>query len=160
GKSIQSYAFRVSAGDEAAGKALKEIGARAIPVLVELLQSRSSPTDQRIWQTVKKMPRRLRPKKWDIPLPPTDSALRSAGARSLAVLGPEAAPAIPQLLAALHDQDFQVRNDVTLALEKIGPATSPGLVKTLDTEDPDVRLRAVTLLGKLGPEAQAALPAV
>jgi HEAT repeat protein len=87
--------------------------------------------------------------------------IRGRAALLLTYLGPQAKAAVPQLTAALADEDPLVRREVLFALAAVGPeaaSASGALTKALD--DPEERNRAVAAyaLGRIGPEAKAALP--
>ncbi|WP_169978684.1 HEAT repeat domain-containing protein [Tautonia rosea] len=79
-------------------------------------------------------------------------------------LGPDAAPAVPALLHALHTpfgdrrmeqthQDFRA----ALALASVGKAAVEGLRETLSDRRENVRAEAVMALGRIGPDASAAI---
>jgi HEAT repeat protein len=78
-------------------------------------------------------------------------------------LGPTAAPAVPELIATLKDEDAEVRREAEFALGSIGPeaaSATMALVERLSDEDEEVRHAACYALGKIGPNAKAALPAL
>src|SRR5262245_7620930 len=80
--------------------------------------------------------------------------------QALRSLGPTA---VPDLIKALEDDDWQVRNQAAVALGVIGPeakAAVPALITVLQAEDKYLRSNGVTALGKLGQEAKAAVPAL
>ena len=98
--------------------------------------------------------------------PPNCSRTPSAAVgpcKVLGKIGPEAAPAVPALVALLKDQDPKVRTEALFALGAIGPKASaaigPATAALADT-DRDVMLTAVYFLQELGPEAKAAAPAL
>ena len=67
---------------------------------------------------------------------------RNSAAYSIAGIGPAAAPAVPALIEALHDQEASVRFP---ALREIGPAASaalPALEEALDDRNDDVAAMA------------------
>jgi NADH dehydrogenase len=71
--------------------------------------------------------------------------------------------AVPELIQALNDDDWQVRHQAALVLGAIGPeakAAVPALIAALDDDDKYFRSHAATALGKIGPEARAAVPAL
>jgi HEAT repeat protein len=92
-----------------------------------------------------------------------DPKRRERAMKVLAKIGPEAAPAVPDLVALLKEQDAKVRTEALFTLAAIGPkaaaAIGPATEALADT-DRDVMLTAGYFLGKLGPEAKAAAPAL
>ena len=157
-----------------AGDALRDIGQKAIPVLVSILD-KSTNSDARI------------------------SASRAL--EDLALLGllsgEEAPRVVPVLIEMLNDENVQVAIAATKILRRIGPdarAAAPALLRLLGDESnaalasraasalggigsvtdaivpalmgatistiPDVRVSAVEALGDIGPDARAALPAL
>ncbi len=88
-----------------------------------------------------------------------DGGVRCHAAYALRhVIGPEAEHAIPALTKALNDKNGHVRNGAVLALGKIGEAAVPALVDALNHEN--VRRSTIMVLGRLGPKAKAADPAL
>lgn len=95
-------------------------------------------------------------------------ALQSEEFRGLAVqvlkrLGPDAEPAVPQMVETLRDTSGMLREQLQLALAAVGPAAAPAvdeLLDSLDRPSGSVRTTAVLALGKIGPAAQKAAPAV
>lgn len=66
-----------------------------------------------------------------------EPAVRTAAARALAAIGPEASQATPALMQALDDRDHQVRVAAARALGQIGPAAHeavPALLQVLREE--------------------------
>jgi HEAT repeat protein len=125
---------------------------------------------------------------WVKQLKKADVRLRQEAAEALGELGPKAEPAIPALIEAF--KDWRVRRLAARALAKIGPKAIPELIKLLEEESgsggkvagdalarfgakavPDlikllkgkpesVRQSAIYTLGKIGPKAEAAIPAL
>lgn len=83
---------------------------------------------------------------------------RRAAARALGNLGMRGKAAIPALVRALDDPDSSVRDEAENALKKFGEAAVPEVLVKLKDPDEFVRLRAVSVLGGIGPDAKAALP--
>ncbi len=82
--------------------------------------------------------------------------------QTLAVIGPDAASAVPAVTDLLHDKERLVREFAAWALGELGPAARsaiPDLLKTLDDPEPFVRYNAMLVLRKLHPDARVALPA-
>src|SRR5437867_5222939 len=114
-------------------KVLKEGGAAAVPVLVELLRegrgSGSAAAEER----------------W-------------TAATLLGQIGPEARAAVPALIEALKDPDPHVRSVAVSALSEVDPKARdaiPALVELLKTDEP---MRAIQALARFGPEAREAVP--
>jgi len=95
-----------------------------------------------------------------------DASIRLRVAKALGLLGPAALISIPDLVLVLGDADGDVRRAAQVALRLIQPDGRPGeaIVKSiaLDLKDPDPVIRATALraLGKLGPLAISATPAI
>src|SRR5262245_27068730 len=71
--------------------------------------------------------------------------------------------AVAELIKALKDDDWQVRNQAAVALGAIGPeakAAVPALIDVLQEEDKYFRSHGAVALGKIGREARAAVPAL
>ena len=89
-----------------------------------------------------------------------DKVARREAARALALLGPEAKPAVPALVRALDDDQEQVFFWSATALANLGPdahEATPELIKRLRRSSrryrDQVRLRMVTALTRIGPAA-------
>lgn len=96
-------------------------------------------------------------------------AVRAASARALGRLGPAARAAVVPLVMAGDDEgrdidtDREVRRESEWALARIGaPAAEdvPGLTVLLGHRESRVRLGAAQALGRAGPAARAAVPAL
>jgi HEAT repeat protein len=89
-----------------------------------------------------------------------DLAARRSALDTLEALGPDAAPAAAELVAALRDRDKFVRWAAARTLGKFGPAAGEivalQLAQLLTDGDLDVRLAAAAALERLGPAAQPA----
>jgi HEAT repeat protein len=81
-------------------------------------------------------------------------AARIGAAQALGKIGPDAGAASPELAALLSDAE--IRKEAVAALELIGKAAVPALIKALDESDDEARRSAVVLLGYVGPEAKEA----
>lgn len=118
--------------------ALSEIGA-SVPILSHWLEALQHPDPN------------LRRSAADI-FQDTRSLLRK-------VLGAEANVSTPaELLIALKDDDFTVRNAAREGLKLLGTGALPGLVQGLKAPEPIVRLEAAQLIGNLEGAAQSAVP--
>lgn len=75
------------------------------------------------------------------------------------VFGSEAnASTTAPLLTVLGDEDYKVRYAAKRGLKLLGTKALPGLVQSLKSPEPLVRLEAAQLLGDLGTAAQSAVP--
>lgn len=92
-----------------------------------------------------------------------DAAKRAEAAEELAQLGPDAQPAAVALVVACGDEEEEVRQWATAALEQLRPplASDMGQLATLiEARSPDVGYWAATLLGRLKGEAAEAVDAL
>jgi HEAT repeat protein len=91
-----------------------------------------------------------------------DADYRWKAARALGHLGPQAAEAVPGLVAAVSDDNGHVRREAIIALGRIGRSAEaagvPVLVRALEDPDPDIRRAAATALGRM--QAAGARPAL
>jgi HEAT repeat protein len=91
------------------------------------------------------------------------TAVRQTAAIRLAQAGPLARPAAEALKARLADRDLVVRAHAARALFSIGGHTAavlPVFVDLLGVEKPNVAVAAAHVLGRMGPQAAAALPSL
>ncbi len=88
--------------------------------------------------------------------------VRAAAARALARFGPDLDPEIPALLAMMERDETDVRKACGGALQAAWPtpAVVPTLIGFLKSRDHVVRIHAALLLGRIGPEASVAIPAL
>src|SRR5215475_12800926 len=73
----------------------------------------------------------------------------------------EALHSIADLIGALQDGGFQIRNEAAVALGELGPEAResvPALTRALEAEDKYLRAHAAAALGKIGPAARPAVP--
>jgi HEAT repeat protein len=85
---------------------------------------------------------------------------KSGAAYDLSRLGPKAKAAIPSLRGALTDQRLQVRIDAAVALVFIAPPAPEAVPVLIDALEhhPEEGYQVPEALGRLGPDAKAALP--
>ena len=155
GRTVRVWVLRLSGGDSTAEIAIKAMAPAVVPELALLLQAGDSVWQHWIWWTVKKLPGSWRPRKWDQPSPPDAASLRRGAARALAALGPQAQPALPQLVTAFRGGDGMLSLEASKALACIGEASVPALTSALQDPNPSIRLAAVTALGQIGPRIQS-----
>lgn len=135
-----------------------EIGPPAIPYLRSALGNQDSVAKDAYAAFWRKLPRRLQ-KKLPEPFPP--ATLRAYAARGLGLLGPNATPAVPDLIRALHDPDKWVRAAAASALGEIGPAARvavPALITGLNDPDKNVGLSCLIGLKGAGRDSPEVLP--
>ncbi len=80
--------------------------------------------------------------------------------QALEQIGAPAAPAIPYLIHAMHDQNGDVANWVPSALHGIGVAAVDPLISALTDRDADFRRMAAFTLSLFGRDATRAIPAL
>ncbi len=74
-------------------------------------------------------------------------------------IGPEAAPAIAELIAGLKDTDRVVKVETAWTLRSMGPAASPAIPALLAAlDDPDIRTVAAWTIRDAKPDARTVLP--
>ncbi|MFL5245896.1 MAG: HEAT repeat domain-containing protein [Gemmataceae bacterium] len=82
-----------------------------------------------------------------------DSNVRLSAIRALDAIGTGAAPAIPDLILALDDDNNEVRQNVATVLGHFGKEAAsarPALLRTIDDSDPEVRRAAADALLRIG----------
>jgi HEAT repeat protein len=87
-----------------------------------------------------------------------DEEVRKAAISALGSLGPNAGPGVSALLPALLDGHFSELIAATLV--KIGKPAVPDLVDELEKKGYRERLTRIVILGKIGPNAAEAIPAL
>jgi HEAT repeat protein len=87
-----------------------------------------------------------------------DPALRTAAVQALGRIGRDAAPAAANLARLLTDPEWSIADYAAEALGHIGAPAVTVLMEALRSRNADVRRRAVSALGGVGPDAAAALP--
>ncbi|HZW31499.1 MAG TPA: HEAT repeat domain-containing protein [Isosphaeraceae bacterium] len=90
------------------------------------------------------------------------AAVRAAAARALVPFGPGLDPEIPTLIALMERDEMNVRGACAEALHAAQPhpALVPTLIGFLDSPDRNVRAITADLLGRIGPDARGAIPAL
>ena len=84
--------------------------------------------------------------------------VRWSTAWALGKIGPAAKDAIPDLIAALGDDNSHVRIISSESLGRIGHDAVPYLIRALGNDDVNVRHGAAIALGNIGPAAKWAIP--
>lgn len=83
---------------------------------------------------------------------------RKRAAQGLGLIGPAAAPAIPDLINAIADRSPMVRLAAVHALSRMGKDALPPLAQALKTAPQDARLHILSILSEHGSEAALSLP--
>jgi HEAT repeat protein len=154
--SIKGIALRAASGDTNAAAALQKLGARAVPELVDLLRWNDPFLRRQAHAISPKLPSRLRHALMARVRPMDAGRMRVAGAKGLALLGPQADAAIPALLLTVRDSEPYISMEAASALARVGVAALPGLIEALSDTNPVVRHAAAYGLGEMGSPAEAA----
>jgi len=164
GRSATEWSQKLLSGTPAerqqAEAALRTLGSNAVPSLCRALlrpDSRFRTLGERV---ARRGPTAFRGWIYRTLLAPDPNTIRMAAAQGLAVLGPGAATAIPDLVSGMFSQNPSIAWQASQALARIGPAAVPALIPLLDETDPAVRLQATAALGQIGRAASPALPAL
>jgi len=86
--------------------------------------------------------------------------LRAAAVKALGRSGAASAEVVSALVGALADKDYWVARAAVDALGAIGSPAVVAVVAALKHPDKDVRMRATWILQRIGPGAEAAVPAL
>lgn len=87
-----------------------------------------------------------------------DECVRDAAAEALGKIGAAAKEAIPALIEALKEKSESP--GAMIALKGIGEVAIPALIEALKHKNQTVRRNAAQTLGRIGPEAKEAIPAL
>lgn len=156
--SIRLLAMRVSDGDPKATAELKALGTKAVLPLTKLLAYHDPFVRVHAWKLAPKLPRRMGRTILSYSGNLEAAGIRAAAGKALALLGPQAADAVPALLRALRDPEPFVATQAAAALGRIGKASVPGLCNALVDTNSVVRHSAAFGLGEAGGEARSAVP--
>lgn len=140
-----------SAEPNPAAIALQKVGTNALPWMLWEIKLGKSQT--RLWF------------EWQISRQPLvkfqfedEDTHRNHAVTAFEILGDVAAPAIPELIHLLEAE--HANPEVQQALVYIGPASIRPLTNALTSSNPDLREHAADTLGKFGPAAASATPAL
>jgi HEAT repeat protein len=157
---------RESSGrDSQPAQAVRAMGPRAIPLLLNWLRAKDTPSRRKLRDFAQKY-------KW-IPIDRRDpDGLNAMACYGFWVLGPAAKSAVPQVIALLDDEEAEVRTSAASVLSCIGPGditALPALEKRLNalcranSWSIDWLMEASAVLhavGEMGPAAKSALPQI
>jgi HEAT repeat protein len=127
---------------------LAEIGAAAIPALLEVLRNNDPDARGAAMETLGMLKTKAAAELPQLIAGLNDPSprVRAAAAQAVVEVGPESAAVIAALAAALKDQDDLVSSTVYNALAKLGKPAFPALLASTRDDDPAVRNAAVGLL--------------
>ena len=121
---------------------LRDMGPEGLPTLVDALHVHTSPTSELAYDFIAKL--NLAPKRvYDSP------NIRATAAYLLGQMGTNAAPAVPDLIETLHDEDAYVRMRAVRALSQIGAPAVTNLTTALTHRDELVRTNAAKALAAI-----------
>lgn len=162
------------ADPKAAGHALDVLvragpkAADAVPVLTELVEGNDRNLRRNAMTVLAELGAAAKPsvpalvKLLKKPVDPDGSSDRPAVLYVLNRLGPHAAEAVPELIAATRDPDTSVRAAAAEALARIGPDAKeavPALIRLMAALGSNAEwVGAVNALGRIGPPAKDAVP--
>lgn len=167
--------MRVRPDDTEARMAVRHLASNSIPLLLTWIKRGDRPTLRaRLVEAKKGVIAFLekhkvikpRPQVWVLFVADHKSSYRSLAQSALEQLGPQAESAIPELIQMLGtkrptpDEISPVAGTAYLLLPKLAPASIQPLVTSLSSTDPQVYALAVSALGEIGPQANAAIPIV
>jgi len=133
----------------AAAMALQKIGTNALPWMLREIRREKSKTKQWLEDQLEKQS--LIKFKFE-----NQDEHRGHAEIAFEILGPTAAPAIPDLMQLL--EAVEVNSEVEEALAYIGAASVPRLIGALTNADTYLRENAADTLGRMGPDADSAVP--
>jgi len=151
GKHTGDWAWELLANPEGSNReaavfALRSLGSNAVPPLRRMLHTRDKPYEKPILEAARALPPEQRRSVLKQLRPGSAQATRLSAIKALTILGPVAAPAIPDLTLGLDDPSGQIRWDTARALVAIGDAANPTLVAAASSTNPAVRHVAVFVL--------------
>jgi HEAT repeat protein len=132
------------------------------PAQVAALRDESSTVRRRAAQAIYGSSDMTLPRELVAALKDESADVRAAAALAIVDFGPDFDPQIPALIAMMERDEPSVRKACAGALEGAWPSPSllPTLTEFLTSRNRDVRFHAAQLVGRIGPEASAAIPAL
>jgi len=132
------------------------------PVMEKLVAGADAETADRIFSALASIGARIVPLAINALKDP--SALRrERSMKVLSKIGPDAAPAVPELTAIAKGMEAKLKVEALFTIGAIGPkaaAAVPAVVSALSESDPQTQQTAAYAAGKIGPAATAAVPAL
>ena len=158
--SVQLYVSQDQNARNTASAALKELGPKAMPDLNRMLRRKDPFIRRQVWSMAPKLPARFRKGIVSNVNPPRAGLVHIAAMRAIAAIGPDAAPAIPELSRMLQGKDLQETWEAGYALGAMGPEAVRVLTAALHSEYPAVMQAALAGLRQVGPAAREAVPSM
>jgi HEAT repeat protein len=162
GKTVTEWARSVASPDAVArtqaAAALRALGPEATRVLIDTLGRRDSWVERTYLTNEARLPRSAKRGLVGVIRPYHAATERLNATRALGLLGPQAANAVPALIAALEDPGPGVSTAAAVALGQMGPAAVQPLTAASAGADASVRGLILFALGQIGPEAAPAVP--
>jgi HEAT repeat protein len=159
GQTIAQWAFQMTASDQAsrnkATEVIRRVGPSAIPELAQAVVAKDSRFRTAAWRSIPKVPLVVRRLIARTVKPPDAVLLRMGAARGLALFGPEAQTALPELEIAFHDKYDPVVTEAGIALTAIGAPALPVFQRGLTNSDARIRRTSAYLLRDAGTGAIA-----
>jgi HEAT repeat protein len=156
--SVQLYISQDETARNTASAALKELGPKAMPDLNRMLRRKDPFIRRQVWSIAPKLPARFRKGIVSNVNPPRAGLVHIAAMRGIAAIGPDAAPAIPELSRMLQGKDLHESWEAGYALGAMGPEAVRVLTAALHSEYPAVMQAALAGLKQVGPAAREAVP--
>lgn len=141
-------------GTNEAQTAFRVLGASAVPTLRALLKSSPPFYEKTFLRLARYLPPAPRRYLFEHLRPGRASALRIGATRGLGLIGPAAESAVPDLIAALGQDD--TRWAAAQSLAQMGRGAIPALIEAAQNQDSEVRHSAVYALGEAGTNAAPA----
>lgn len=89
-----------------------------------------------------------------------DINVRAIAADTLSCLGEVALPAVPLMIELFGEPNGEARLNMIIAVAHFGELAVPALTEALNSKDKEIRRGACIALGKIGPQASSAIPAL
>ncbi len=164
-KHIRDWAAQLNAtyeprGTNAAAVAFRAMGADAVPTLRSLLHAQDPVSEKVLLKLVRFLPVRLRVYLIRKFQPGRAMEYRLGAVRALGVIGPDARPALPDLLGILSEPDGRIRWTTAQTLSLLGPEAITSLLALTTNTDWNMRHVAVYALGEAHTNAMPAVPAL
>ncbi len=132
-----------------ASSVLREMGPEALPALLDALHTKSTTFSEFFYHCAVKL-KLAAPRNYDA------ANVRATAAYLLGQMGKDAAPAAPDLVRALADEDAAVRVKAIRAVSQIGEPAVTDLTEALTHRETVVRFGAAKALGAIGKPAKSA----